>query len=152
MNENVVHTRAKRLKDIARELNLEDKVVLTGYVSDEELFGIYQISDVIILPSKIEGFGLTVCEGWLYGKPAIVSSGAGVSELVIDGANGFTFKAGNHEDLAEKLKIVLKDNGKYESFCKETVKKCSIDSAFQQIKDIFIEVMKEYGKEGKLTH
>jgi len=136
---------ARKLKSLASELGVEDKVIFTGYVPDEELYRIYEASDVIVLPSKIEGFGLAVCEGWVYGKPAIVSSGAGVSELVIDGGNGFVFRQGDPKDLAEKINIVLKDPEKY-SLGRETYKKCSVDSSYSQLKEIFEDVMRDYGK------
>jgi len=136
---------ARKLKSLANELGVEDKVIFTGYVSDEELYKIYEASDVIVLPSKIEGFGLAVCEGWVFGKPAIVSSGAGVSELVIDGGNGYVFRQGDPKDLAEKINIVLKDPEKY-SLGKETYKKCSVDSSYSQLKEIFEDVMRDYGK------
>ncbi|MFP3233422.1 MAG: glycosyltransferase, partial [Sulfolobaceae archaeon] len=97
-------------------------------------------------PSRIEGFGLVVCEGWVYGKPAIVSSGAGVSELIIDGANGYIFRSGDHQELAQKIDIALKDPDKYGLMGKETVKKCDVNFAFEQIKDVFVEAMKDYGK------
>ena len=137
---------ARKLKALAQDLGVQDKVIFTGHVSDEELFAIYEATDVVVLPSRIEGFGLVVCEGWVYGKPAVVSSGAGVSELIIEGANGFTFKSGNYEELAQKIDIALKEPDKYGLLGKETVKKCDVNTAFEQIKDVFIEAMKDYGK------
>ncbi|QIW24019.1 glycosyltransferase family 1 protein [Sulfolobus sp. S-194] len=136
---------AKKLQTLAEQINVKDKVVFTGYVPDEELYAIYEASNVILLPSNIEGFGLTVCEGWVYGKPAIVSSGAGISELIIDGGNGFVFKRGDYQDLADKLNTVLRDPEKY-SLGKETLRKCSVDSSYEYLKEIFIDVMKDYGK------
>jgi len=136
----------RKLKALAQNLGVYDKVVFTGHVDDEELFTIYATSDVIVLPSRIEGFGLVVCEGWVYGKPAIVSSGAGVSELIIDGANGYIFRSGDHQELAQKIDIVLKDPDKYGLMGKETVKKCDVNFAFEQIKDVFVEAMKDYGR------
>lgn len=136
---------AKKLQNLVSELGIKDKVVFTGYVTDEELYAIYEASDVIVLPSNIEGFGLTVCEGWVYNKPAIVSSGAGVSELIIDGGNGYVFKKGDHLDLAEKINTALKDPNKF-SLGRETLKRCSIDSSHEQLKEIMIDVMKDYGK------
>ncbi|BFH74115.1 glycosyltransferase family 4 protein [Sulfurisphaera javensis] len=136
---------AKKLQSLANEIGVRDKVIFTGYIPDEDLYAIYEASDVIVLPSNIEGFGLTVCEGWVYGKPAIVSNGAGVSELVIDGGNGYVFKRGDPKDLAEKINIVLKDPEKY-SLGRDTIKKCSVDSSYEFIKEIFVDTMKDYGK------
>ena len=136
---------ARKLQSLANEIGVKDKVIFTGYVPDEDLYKIYEASDIVVLPSKIEGFGLAVCEGWVYGKPSIVSSGAGVSELVIDGGNGYVFKQGDPKDLAEKTNIVLKDPEKY-SLGKDTYKKCSADASYSLLKEVFEDVMKDYGK------
>ncbi|WP_338598217.1 glycosyltransferase family 4 protein [Sulfolobus tengchongensis] len=134
-----------KLREISRNLKVEDKVIFTGYVPDEELFALYQRADVVLLPSRIEGFGLAVCEGWLYGKPAVVSSGAGVSELIIEGGNGYVFKSGNVEELAEKLKLALKD-AKVGSLGKETAKRCSVSNAINELKEAFEIASEEYKK------
>ncbi|MDT7861636.1 MAG: glycosyltransferase family 4 protein [Saccharolobus sp.] len=134
-----------KLRKIAKELGVEDKVVFTGYVPDEELFALYQRANVVLLPSRIEGFGLAVCEGWLYSKPAVVSSGAGVSELIIEGGNGYVFKSGNVNELAEKLKLALKDE-KVGTLGLETSKKCSVNNAINEIKEAFEIASEEYKK------
>jgi glycosyltransferase involved in cell wall biosynthesis len=134
---------AIKLKGLAKQLGVEDKVVFTGYVPDEELQALYQRSNVVLLPSRIEGFGLVVCEGWLYGKPAVVSSGAGVSELIIEGGNGYTFRSGNVEELAEKLRLALKDE-KVGALGQETAKKCTVNNAVPQVHETFELASAEY--------
>ncbi|MEM0304646.1 MAG: glycosyltransferase family 4 protein [Saccharolobus sp.] len=136
---------ASKLKNLAKELKIEDKVIFTGYVPDEDLFALYERANVVLLPSRIEGFGLTVCEGWLYSKPAVVSSGAGVSELIIEGGNGFVFKSDNVDELVEKLKLALKDE-KVGSLGLETSKKCSVSTAISEVKAAFESAMEEYKK------
>ncbi|AOL16386.1 glycosyl transferase [Sulfolobus sp. A20] len=134
-----------KLRNLAKDLRVEDKVIFTGYVPDEDLFALYQRADVVLLPSRIEGFGLAVCEGWIYGKPAVVSNGAGVSELIIEGGNGYVFKSGNISELAEKLKLALKDE-KVGSLGAETVKKCSVVNAVNDLKEAFEIASEEYKK------
>jgi len=136
---------AKKLKTIAQELKVSDRVVFTGYVDDEELNALYQIADVVLLPSRLEGFGLVVVEGWLFEKPVVVSKGAGASELVIDGGNGYTFTPGNVEEMAEKIKSALKDD-KLGSLGKETAKKCYVDNVIPELTEVFQEAIDEYKK------
>ncbi|MCL4344708.1 MAG: glycosyltransferase family 4 protein [Nitrososphaerota archaeon] len=100
-------TWAKTLKELARKEGVEDKVVFAGYLPDEELNALYETCDAVILPSRIEGFGLSVCEGWKFKKPVVVSKGAGISELILDGVNGFTFDAGNAEGLKDSINKAL---------------------------------------------
>ncbi len=134
-----------RLKTLAKQLGVEDKVVFTGHVSEEELFALYQRADVVLLPSRIEGFGLVVCEGWLYGKPVVVSAGAGVSELIIEGGNGYVFRPENVQELEDKLRLALKDE-KVGSLGMETAKKCSVQSAVDQLNEAFELASAEYSK------
>ncbi len=98
-----------RLRSIARRLGVEDRVIFAGNLGHEDLECAYSRADLFVLPSKIEGFGLVVVESWLYGTPAIVSEGAGVSELIMNGLNGFTFAPGKYRDLAERIDNLIMD-------------------------------------------
>jgi len=106
-------SKAERWKDellrLVRELGVQDRVVFTGHISHRELEAAYTRCDMTLLPSHLEGFGLVVIEGWLYGKPAIVSSGAGVADIIVEGENGFLFDPGDTEGLAEKVRGLLED-------------------------------------------
>jgi glycosyltransferase involved in cell wall biosynthesis len=96
------------LEALAKELGVQDRVVFTGGVSDAELDVVFTRARAVLLPSALEGFGLAAVEGWLYGKPAVVSRGAGVAELVEDGANGFTFAPGDDATLAQAMLFLAK--------------------------------------------
>ncbi len=75
----------------------------------------------------------------------MVSKGAGASELVIDGGNGYTFPSGNVDEMAEKIKSALK-NDKLGSLGKETAKKCYIDNVIPELTEVFQEAIDEYKK------
>lgn len=99
------------IEALARELGVLDRVVFTGGVTDEALDVAITRSRALILPSALEGFGLAAVEGWLYGKPVLVSRGAGVAELVEAGVNGFTFAPGDDEALAQAMTLLAHDEG-----------------------------------------
>jgi len=132
-----------KLEELVKELGIEENVIFTGYLRDEELRAAYTRSDVIVLPSIQEGFGLVVIEAWLYKKPAIVSSGAGVSELIVQGENGYTFDPKNPEKLAEKVIDVLSHPEKGAAIGEagfDTVKKEYAEGA-KPVWDVFSEVL-----------
>lgn len=136
-----------RLKALVTRLGLQGNVVFTGYVSDEELNCLYAASEVVLVPSTIEGFNLTAAEGWRRRKPCIVSKGAGISELVQDGVNGFTFSPGNVDELVEKLRTVLSSPESASKMGENglmTAELCSIDSAVKSQKAAFEKVIKLY--------
>lgn len=137
-------TWVRNLIKIADELKVRDKIVITGYVTDQELASLYTRADVVLLSSNIECFGLTVCEGWLYKKAVVVSSGAGSSELIINGVNGYVFKSGDHDDLSEKLKKARKEKDKLAENGQNTLKVCTVEYAWPKVKEAFEDAIKEY--------
>ncbi|RLF18601.1 MAG: glycosyltransferase family 1 protein [Thermoprotei archaeon] len=136
-----------KLASLMRELKVEDSVRFLGYVNDSDLKCLYARADVVILPSKMEGFGLTVVEAWQYKRPVIVSKGAGVSELIIEGVNGLTHEPGSHEELYEKMKIVYSNSEQAERMGEigyQTAKQCTIEAASEKLKAVFEEVLSHY--------
>ena len=99
----------EHLETLARDLGVADRVVFTGGIPDEELDVAYTRCRALLLPSSIEGFGLAPVEGWLYGRPVVVSRGAGVAELVRHGENGFLFHPGDDEALARSMASLARD-------------------------------------------
>jgi glycosyltransferase involved in cell wall biosynthesis len=133
------------LEKLVKELNLVENVIFLGHSSREELKAAYNLASVVLLTSSLEGFGITVLEGWTNKKPAVVSSGAGVSELVVNDSNGYVFPSGDFETAAEMiLKAIgnaadrLGENG-YESS-----KQCCLSVAVEREKKIFEEVGTEF--------
>ncbi len=70
-----------RLVDLAVELGIADKVSFAGYMEEEKLPVLYAISDVFVLPSVSEPFGITALEAMASGTPVIVSKSSGVTEI-----------------------------------------------------------------------
>lgn len=97
------------LEQLAVHLRVHDRVVFTGGLSDAHLDVAITRSRAVLLPSVLEGFGLAAVEGWLYGKPVLVSRGAGVAELVEDGVNGHTFAPGDDATLATHMLRLAQD-------------------------------------------
>ena len=68
------------------ELGVADRVILTGYVSDDELAWLYRNCFAHLYPSHFEGFGLPVLEGMQFGAPTIASSATSLPEVAGDAA------------------------------------------------------------------
>ncbi len=94
-------------KMLVDELGLNSRVFFLGNRNDVER--ILKTTDLSILSSHWEGFGLVAVEGMAAGKPVIASNVAGLSEVVA-GA-GLLFEKGNSLELANKIKsLLLADN------------------------------------------
>jgi len=132
------------LERLANKLGVRHRIVFTGYLPGEELRAAYTRADVVVLPSVLEGFGLTVLEGWMYKKPVVVSSGAGVSELITDGENGRLFPPNDYEELASKIIGVISKTDAADEMGKEgfeTAKRCYIKRGTQSLLNVFSDVL-----------
>lgn len=130
-----------RLRALAGELGVEENVVFTGYITHEELEAAYSRCDLTVLPSVHEGFGLVVVESWIYRKPAIVSSAAGIAELVRDNENGMIFDPDDVNSLAEKILMLLSDQELAERLALngyEASKSCSLENGVKAESEILI--------------
>jgi glycosyltransferase involved in cell wall biosynthesis len=99
----------RELRSLVKSLHIESSVVFAGYLPQRLLNAAYDICDMAVLPSRQEGFGLVVVEGWLYKKPALVSTKAGIAELISDGRNGLLIDPADSEAIAERITTVLTD-------------------------------------------
>lgn len=98
-----------RLESSVRAAGLQDRVVFTGHLLQEELDAMYERCVFTILPSVREGFGLVAVESWLHHRPAIVTDRSGVAELVRDGSNGLLFNPEDPRDLERQMRLLLGD-------------------------------------------
>jgi glycosyltransferase involved in cell wall biosynthesis len=92
--------------------NTLDNVVFTGFINQSELPALYGASDVFVLPSEHEPWGLAVNEAMCAGLPVVVSREVGcAADLVSDGVNGYAPAAGDIDDLVRVLKSLIVDDG-----------------------------------------
>lgn len=83
-------------------------IYFEGYKQKNDLINYYKISDIFVLPSFNEVWGLVVNEAMACCLPVIVSSLAGAAwDLVKDGYNGFRYDPYNVEKLSEKIKVLI---------------------------------------------
>lgn len=94
----------------ARDLGVSERIRMLGFVNQSSLPGVYRASDLLILPSEYEPFGLVVNEAMLCGCPAVVSDQAGAKfDLVRDRETGLVYPCGEVEALAAILRDLLGD-------------------------------------------
>jgi glycosyltransferase involved in cell wall biosynthesis len=88
-------------------LGLEDDVVLTGRVREEELPVLYSGAECLVLPSLYEGFGLPPLEAMACGCPVVVSNASSLPEVA--GHAALQVEARDHEALAAAIETILTD-------------------------------------------
>ncbi|UCV29979.1 glycosyltransferase family 4 protein [Ferribacterium limneticum] len=97
------------LQELADKKNLSNSCNFLGAKSREEVFANLQNYDLLVQPSRDEGFGLTVAEGMAAGIPVVVSDLPGPMEVIANGQHGYHFQSDSPEALARTLKAAASD-------------------------------------------
>ena len=97
---------------LAKKFGVEHCVNIPGYVSDEELDGLYRRASVFAMPSQCEGFGIVFVEAMARGIPCICSGEDAAQEVVLDGETGYCVPYGDIDSLVASLEAVFSDNEK----------------------------------------
>jgi N-acetyl-alpha-D-glucosaminyl L-malate synthase BshA len=103
---------------LTRQLDLNDKVKFLG--KQEGLVEILSCSDLFLIPSQSESFGLAALEAMACGVPVISSSVGGLPELVKHNESGFIAEIGDVERMAKYAIDLLTNERKYEIFSKNS--------------------------------
>ena len=116
-------------------LSLKCEFIIKYEGIQEDVYTFLSRSDIFILPSREEGFGLVLLEAMDCSLPLIGSSVGGIPEIVKDGYNGFIFDKNNHVELEAKLKKLIEDKALREKFAENSkirLKQFSIDQTVQK--------------------
>lgn len=121
---------------LVNELSLDSKVIFLNFRKD--IPELLKTSDIFVLSSNWEGFGIVAVEAMASGLPTIVSNVDGLRDVVENA--GIIFEKGNYQELSNKIKFLINN----ETYRKEIEKKClekskeySIDRMVQDYKKIY---------------
>jgi glycosyltransferase involved in cell wall biosynthesis len=92
------------------QLGLADRVTFLGRLAEAETLAEIARSDVLVLPSFMEGLPIVLMEAMALGKPVIATRVAGVPELVNDGETGLLFTPSNWSELAAQISALAADH------------------------------------------
>jgi len=101
----------EHLVNLVNQLGLGSKVYFTGRVSDDELYSVIYHSNLVILPSRYEPFGISSLEAMALGKPLIATNRGGPTDFVKHMDNGILANPDNPDEIAYYAEMVLKDEG-----------------------------------------
>lgn len=95
----------KKLEQQVKDLHLCDNVEFLGNISDVP--GFLKTLDLFVLPSRFEGFGISLIEAMAMGIPCIASNLDGPAEIIGNNERGFLFEVGNAQALAKKMDYMI---------------------------------------------
>ncbi|MCI4348831.1 MAG: glycosyltransferase family 4 protein [Thermoplasmata archaeon] len=99
----------ERLRRLAHDLGLSDRLTLTGPLSRSEVLREYARADAFVLPSRFDSFPVVLLEAMAAHLPIVATRVGGVPDVVRDGENGWLVPPNDVGALAEALRRVLRD-------------------------------------------
>lgn len=103
-----------KAEQLCEELGISDKVIFFG--NSNEIDSILSYSDLFLLPSETESFGLAALEAMAWSVPVISSNSGGLPEVNFDGISGYLSDVGNVDEMAENAIKIINNNEVLNSF------------------------------------
>jgi phosphatidylinositol alpha-1,6-mannosyltransferase len=105
----------ERLKELVKDSNLQEKVLMAGKQPDEVLKNAYAGSDIFIMPNipisgDMEGFGIVLLEANLAGTPAVAADLEGIKDVIENGKNGYKIKVKDSKSFSEQIDSLIENN------------------------------------------
>jgi glycosyltransferase involved in cell wall biosynthesis len=131
------------LRDKAKALGLDDRVVFSGYVADTR--SVYVAADLLLMPSRFEGLPMTLLEAMAMGLPVVASNLDGIAEVVADGREGFLVEPGDTASFVDRISRLLENPALASDFATHARQKIEarfsverMTSAVEEIYDRFL--------------
>ena len=125
---------------LCEKLGIEDKVKFLG--NSGEIDKILCFSDLFLLPSETESFGLAALEAMASGVPVISSNTGGIPEVNIHGLSGYLSDVGDIDDMTKNALTILKDDKVLQEF-KNNAKKIANNFDIHAIVPVYEEIYKQ---------
>lgn len=104
----------EKAERLCEELGIFDKVIFFG--NSNEIDSILSYSDLFLLPSETESFGLAALEAMAWSVPVISSNSGGLPEVNFDGISGYLSDVGNIDEMADNAIKILGNNDTLNTF------------------------------------
>ncbi len=137
------HGYADRLKGLASELKIADRVHIVGFQDPVQPF--LAALDLYVHPALMEGFGIAVVEAMAMGKAVVATTTGGLPEVVAQGETGLLVPPGDVESLAATVVLLLKDKARREQMGRSGTARAhehfSLDASVAQVEQLYGEIL-----------
>ncbi|EDO28081.1 predicted protein [Nematostella vectensis] len=135
-------------ENLCVELGIQNKVIFFG--NSNEIDKILCFTDLFLLPSETESFGLAALEAMACGVPVISSNSGGLPEVNKDGITGYLSNVGDIESMSKNAISILEDDAKLNVFKRNALKVAS-DFDIKKILPLYEEVQKLFQYNPKIN-
>lgn len=118
---------------------LDGDVKFLGKILPPDLYELYKVGDVFVTASEIETQGIVLIEASATGLPLVAVDKGAVSEVCIDGENGFLCKPGDVDEISDAIIRILSDKNLRNKFSKNSIK-IAKEHDFEKTLDKFINI------------
>lgn len=132
------------MKSIIEERGMRDRVHIVGYVADETLVAAYRRSELFVLPSIFEPFGMTALEAMACGRPVIVSKLGGIRNYIKSGENGILVDPSDSGEFAAAISLLLGDRRLADRIGKQGCRTIHEHFSWEAIAEKHLSFYKEY--------
>ncbi len=134
---------ARTLAQLARESDLTEKVLITGPVSADDKLAAMVDADVVALPSRSEGFPMTLLEAYAVGRPVVTTNIGAFRSLVLRDVNGLSVEVGNAEQLSQTILFLLRNEERARKMGQNGRQLVERKFSFKKIAGIYRELYEE---------
>lgn len=131
-------------ENLVRELVISDKVIFMG--KQDSISEILSASDIFLMPSESESFGLSALEAMSCSLPVISTNIGGLPEVNINGITGYTSNVGNIQSMSDYTIDLLTDSNKYKTFSENARKRAeefNAEKIIPQYEKFYEKILKE---------
>lgn len=130
------------LQALATRLNLDDRVNFYGYCPREKLVGLYNRSDIFVLPSMAESFGMVFVEAMSCGLPVIGARVGGVPDIISE-SNGILVEPGSVKSIAVAIRTLAGDSELRNAMASENRIKAVDEYSWSSVADKYQAIYRE---------
>jgi glycosyltransferase involved in cell wall biosynthesis len=134
----------KEIELFIRDNNLNKYITIVGNVQREKLIAYFARTDLVVIPSVLEGFGNIAVEAILAGATVLSSNTGGLDEIIVDGINGFKYNYKSSDELMSKIIEIQNGLKKIQSdkAIKITFERFSMNRMIEEYKNVTREIIK----------
>lgn len=145
-----------QLDNIISFYGMQDYITFHGPVSSQSVQEFMLTSDVMVVPSLEEGFGLSIVEANLLRLPVIASKAGGIKDIIKHNENGLLFEVGDVQDLTEKLHFFIENQADISTYVENAYIRAKRDfSSIRMAKEtieVYEHILEGAGKHERYNH
>jgi glycosyltransferase involved in cell wall biosynthesis len=123
-----------------------------GLVTESEKHGLLALAEMLLLPSRIDSFGIVLLEAWAHGRPVIGARAGGIPAVIDDGQNGLLVDFGDVPALAQAIQHLLETPGRKTTLGRAGLEKVNRIYRWEfvgdRVEDSYHQALTQFGESG----